>query len=198
MSVEQDTTPIKNLNRKEPNFLEEESKLLKEENLTSTCLDLSLPEDIRLKSMDKLYVVKGKDETSELVNKLSSMYQFSGLHLLRSYLHDICVKTNVHPFLKVLLIKSLCVYDEKDEIGYKALDTIYPSIGIDVATPIKVEMVVTLMKCKKYKNNAKVYFFSIINDQELEIDYRYKTILNLENLLNDKKTKKYFLQESCS
>jgi hypothetical protein len=50
------------------------------------------------------------------------------------------------------------------------------------------------MNHKKYKNQSLIYFCNIINNPSLECDYRYKTILSLEN--KDIPEKKFFLQQS--
>lgn len=188
-------TMIKFLNEDSELKLNEE-ELLKRENLSKTIVDMSLPEEIRVKALEMFYEYNGHGETLELVNKLAGMYQFSGIKLLRSYLYKICVETNINPFLKLLAIKTLCSYNENDDIGYTALNIVYPTVGKDVSTPIKVDVIILLMKCKKYRKNARDFFIDIINDNSIEVDYRYKTILNLENLV-DKDTRRYFIEESC-
>ena len=36
------------------------------------------------------------------------------------------------------------------------------------------------MKVEKYKEQSNSYFINIINDEKINCDYRYKTILSLE------------------
>jgi len=196
MSTTEDKTSINTLEDGEQPDAFDKTELLKETNLPDTIMDMSLPSHIRLEALQTLHDLKGYQETVELINKLVGMYQFSGIKSLRDYIYTICVKSNIHPLLKMILIKCLCSYNEKDDIGYKALDIVYPSVGKDVSTPIKVEVVILLMKCKKYWNNAKVFFNEIINDPTIDVDFRYKTILGLENL-DKKNTREYFLKESC-
>ena len=173
------------------------SSLLDNDNLLTTIVDLSLEEKTRLLALNKYYSLHGHQTTSEIINKLSGMYQFSGLSLLKTYLYNICTKTKLNPLLKALIVKGLCSYNKKDETGYKALDIIYPSMGLEVPTPIKVELITLLMKCKKYHKNSKIYFCSITNDPSIEVDYRYKTILSLEHLIENKKTRLHFITEAC-
>ena len=175
----------------------ESKELFEEENLSATVVDMSLSCDTRIKALEMYHKLRGKDETVEVINRIGMMYQFSGLKLLQSYLYDICVKSNIHPFLKTFIIKSLCAYDEKNEIGYKALDIVYPSMGNDVPMPCKVEVVILLMKHKKYRKSARTYFCDIVNDQSIEYDFRYKTILSLEHLIETKKKSLYFIEEAC-
>ena len=190
---ESKTTNIVLLDFKEEKV--DKTKILKERPLGEIILDMELSEDIRIEALEMFYKEKG-DETSELVNKLASMYQFSGTYLLRSFLYKVCTEADIHVLLKSVLVKSLCSFDEEDEIGYKALNILYPSIGNDIGTPCKVELAILLMNSPKYKKNALTYFCGIINNQDLEVDYRYKTILGLEHHL-DKKTSLYFIKNAC-
>lgn len=171
----------------------DEKELLDEKNLPTTACDMTIPEEIRMKALESYYLKQGMNETVEIINKLASLYQFSGISVLKSYLYNICVKSVINPFLKTILIKSLCSRDE--EIGCKVIDIVYPSMGHDVPIPCKVEIVVLLMQNKKYKEQAKIYFCDIINDSSIECVYRYKTILGLEHV--ELKKKNYFITEAC-
>ena len=62
------------------------------------------------------------------------------------------------------------------------------------ATPCQIDAVCLLMSDKKFKTQSLLYFSNIINNQELECDFRYKTILSLET--KDIKNKNFFLQHS--
>src|SRR3990167_3712436 len=181
----------------ENNLLSEhdQSKYLEPENLASTSTDLTLSSELCLQALEKYNSIHGYVSTTELINKLSTMYQLSGTKLLRGYLYDICTKSNIHPILKTIAVKSLCYYSQTDELGYKAIDIFYPSIGMDISVPCKVEIVILLMQHKKYKSQAKTYFCDIINNDLIECAFRYKTILGLEHA--DIPKKEYFIFEAC-
>jgi len=168
---------------------------LKDENLKETILDFSLSNVIRLRALNIFYEKNGMNETLEFISKLSTMYQFSGSTILKQYLYDICVNTNLNIILKITASKSLCSQnDENDLQGYKAIIIIYPdTIKNDIPIPIRVELLVLLMKCQLYKKETREFFFEIINDQKLECDFRYKTILLLENHVE--KEYSYFIKK---
>lgn len=71
----------------------------------------------------------------------------------------------------------------RNEIGYKALydtcgqlykDDSYP-------TPCKVDAIINLMEVDTYKTEAYEFFRYIIDLPNIEVDFRYKIILSLEN-----------------
>lgn len=175
--------------------------------LTSIIMDLSLEEKSRIKALDMYYNLKGADETVELINKLAMMYELSGTRAIKTYLFDICKDSNISPFLKSIGATALCSKDG-DNLGYKAIDLIFPQLGEDVGTPYKIDLIKLLMKSPEYKQQARDHFFSIINDEKIDCNYRYKAILSLEHKpeKKDEPTKedlltiekmKYFISESC-
>jgi hypothetical protein len=163
------------------------------ESLSELALDLSIPLSFRINVVELFYKQFGQEESNEIINRLSMMYQFSGTKILEKYLYDICTNCKIPPFLKITSAKSLCYFDPKNEIGYKALNIVCQNMK-EVATPCKIDAVCLLMLHKKYKTQSRLYFCNIINNMELDCDYRYKTILSLEN--KDKIDKDYFLKES--
>jgi hypothetical protein len=173
----------------------EDPCLLDDENLSKTIVDMSVSLGTRIKAVNRYYEVEGRDNTIETVNKLSMMYQLSNTKTLRQYLFTICEKATVDPFLKSISAKSLCTQDEKDELGYKAINLVYPTLGDDIGTPYKIDFVKLLMKHENYKENASSYFCSIIDNDKLNCDYRYKAILGLET---PEKTFNYFIKEACT
>lgn len=156
-------------------------------------MDGSVDVKLRIAMLYKYYKKHGEAQCTEIISRITTMYQFSGTKILEKYLYEICTKSKISPFLKITSAKSLCSFDPKKEIGYKALDTVCQDMT-DVATPCKIDAICLLMCHKSYKINARNYFCIIINNQELECDYRYKTILSLENKKLDEQD--YFIHES--
>lgn len=161
---------------------------LNDENLSKSISDLSLPLEIRIQALDLFFVKQGADNTIEIINKLRMMYELSGIKNLRSFLYEICSKSSIGPFLKSISAEALCSHNDK--LGYQALNNILPFLGDDIGTPYKIELIKTLMKSEEYKEPASNYFCNIINNMMLDCDYRYKTILSLEN--------NYFLEQACT
>ena len=112
--------------------------------------------------------------------------------MLREYLHRICLKTNINPIMKVTIIKSLCLYDENDIIGYETLNTIYPTIEKDIPTPCKVELIKLLMQKSEYEKQVTKYFTQLVNNGKIDCQYRYNIILSI-----DAKKYKNIVKEIC-
>jgi hypothetical protein len=159
---------------------ENQAEILTDDNLSKSIVDMSLSLETRIKAIDLYYQKEGGDNTVETINKLATIYEMSGTKLLRQYLFAICEKSVIEPFLKSLAARALHAFNTKDELGYKAIDMVYPMLGPDIGTPYKIDFVKMLMNSDDYKTKAKDYFCQIINDILLDCEYRYKTILSLE------------------
>ena len=167
-------------------------------NLSETITDLSLPLETRINSVKIFFDKFGQEESNELIKRLSMMYQFSGTKILEKYLYEICTNCPISAFLKLVSAKSLCYFNRDNEIGYEALDFICKDSNSmkTVATPCQIESVCLLMCHKLYKNQANTYFCNIINNPNIDCDYRYKTILSLEN--KEVPDLSFFLYEAAS
>lgn len=196
--------------------------ILDEEKLSEYILDLSLDDEVRLEAFEKYYE-KNEDNTIEILSRLSGMYQFSGAKILRQFLYNLCMKAKISSFLKLEAVKSLLSFEEpledsdiEDEeefaqikkksndaiterneyrksLSFTALNHVCSNIE-ELATPCRVEAVCMLMENTEYKEQANEYFKNIILDQKIECDFRYKTILSLENKNIESE---YFLRSAC-
>jgi len=213
------STLIDNLDDIEINEL----NVLDEENLPEYILDLSLDQTIRLEALEKCFVLN-EDNALELVSRLSGMYQFSGSKILSQFLFAICEVGKVSSFLKLEATKSLLSFEEaiegsdsgdeediaeikresdlqikkrnkyrKNE-GYKSLNIVCRGLE-NIATPYRIEAVCILMESEDYKKESYLYFRNIIGDQSIDCDFRYKTILSLEN--KNIPEPEFFLKSSC-
>lgn len=170
------------------------SVLSDENNLPSVIMDLSISLKIRITALELHHDKFGTEETTELITKLGMMYTLSGTTLIKDFLYSICTESKIPTTLRLMSAKSLCFFNEKAELGYKALDYICQDLS-NIPTPVKIDAVSILIKCPidKYHIKARNYFCKIINDIKLECDYRYKTILSLENITENI----YFIREAC-
>ena len=193
MSENKQITLIDNLSSDNEN-----NKVLINNDTISECIiDLSLPLDVRIKNIEEFYIQFGHVETIEIVNRLSSMYQMSGTKILEKYMYELTTdECKIHTFLKIAAAKSLCYFDPKKIIGYQALDNICKNFDsdIEISSPVKIESICLLMLHPSYKKQSRDYFCNIINNPNLECDYRYKTILSLEN--KNIPDKNFFIKES--
>jgi hypothetical protein len=156
-------------------------------------MDGSVGISSRIKLLDKYYNKYGESQTTEIISRLATLYQFSGTKILEKYLYEICVTSEISSYLKIISAKSLCSFNPNNELGYKSLNIICQNMK-NVATPCKIEAICLLMFYETYKKQSLIYFCRIINNPDLDCDYRYKTILSLEN--KDIPDRLFFLEKS--
>lgn len=180
---------------------EPEDVFLSDDNLSKSIVDLSISLATRIKALDMYYRKEGGNNTVETVNKLATMYEMSGTKSLRQYLFSICEKSSIEPFLKSISARALYSFDKKDLLAYQAIDLVYPQFDSQIGTPYKIDFIKMLMYSENHKQKAKEYFCQIINDNNLDCQYRFKAILSLEKTEDDKdeQTQKriaYFIKEA--
>ena len=187
------TTLIKNLNTSEEvdNTISDETDVI---SLSNTIIDMSYSLKDRISAIETLYKEHGENECNEIVNRLSTLYQFSGTKLLEKYLYEISTNSNISTVLKIVCAKSICFFDLDNIYGFNALDIICMNLE-NVPTPCQIEVVCLLMCNKKFKDNSNIYFCNIINNNSIDCDYRYKTILSLESK-SDILYKLFFIKHS--
>jgi len=170
-------------------------KKIKEEDLCNVIVDMSYDIDInqRIKYLNKIFKSRGYEYVQELINKLCIMYQFASTFLLKEFLKEISEKSKIHIDFKLNTAKIMCAINGKDDLGYKSLYKICKSKDfLNIPTPVKIDTIFILMKNSKYKTQSKRLFCNIVNNNKLNIDFRYKSILSLENKIEDI----YFIRES--
>jgi hypothetical protein len=167
------------------NIEEEDEKLIfSKDNIPSYVTDLSLSLKNRLIALDLYYKTFGIENTIEVINKLSVMYEMSGTFLLKQYLFTITQLDILDPFLQSMCAKTLWTFNNNDEQSLKAVDSVFNRFGTDVSTPYKIEFIRMLSTSSDFKERALVYFIQIIDDEKINCEYRYKTILQMEPFIN--------------
>ena len=187
----------------------EEIKEIDDNNYEKHILDLSLRYETRIKFIYRYYL-ENQNNAIEIISRISGMYQFSGAKILEKYLNGIALETNLSDFLNVEAVKGLLsftefeedIYDKDDDemkeiktesndairqrnelrqnIAYETLNIICSRLGNELATPYKIDVICSLMENEKYKEESSLYFIKIIDDNGIDCDYRYKSILSLE------------------
>ena len=187
-------TEAKQTNIEDSKLVEEDEFLsvqdFSEDKLQGIIFDFTNSQDDRFKAIELFYKLKG-EEILEIINRLNQMYIFSGTKIIEKYLFKLCIDSVIPSYLKIECAKSLCSYQprkdmpplskESIKMSHMCLDKVCQNLE-GVPTPRKVEAICLLMKYEEYKINSRNYFCNIINDQSIECEFRYKTILSLENL----------------
>ncbi len=174
------TTELSNIIFDEENIESDESHLYIE-NLSKTIMDFMLPLETRIQAINLYYENEGGDNTVEFISKLSTLYEISGTSIMKKYLFAICTESNIEPLLKSFAARALWSYNNEENLAYQAINIVYPLFGPEIGTPYKIDFVKILMNNDEYEEQAVTHFSSIINDDNLDCDFRYKTILDLEH-----------------
>ena len=165
-----------------PNSTTQEPSGLDLDNLPEIILDLSINLSTRLHALN-LYYDKNSDDVIEIICRLNGMYQMSGIKVVETYLYEICINSKISTILKLSAAKALIEYEDSSKgVAGKALNHVCNNTTIDVATPCRIEAIQLLMTYTEYKNEANTYFKQFVQDTTIECEFRYKTILNLENI----------------
>lgn len=178
-------------------------------NYEKHILDLSLRYETRIKLIHRYYT-ENQNNAIEIISRISGMYQFSGAKILEKYLNGIALETKLSDFLNVEAVKGLLsftefeedIYDKDDDemkeiktesndairqrnelrqnIAYESLNIVCSRLTDELATPYKIDVICSLMENEKYKEESSQYFIKVIDDDRIDCDYRYKSILSLE------------------
>ena len=175
----------------------------------SIILDNTVKNRTRLQVLEKYFELVSEHDTIEIINKITGIYQFSGSKILENFLYLIAVESNLSSFLKLECAKSLLSFEELEEgsdsdddeelaqiksesdtqirernlvrkqFGFKVLNDVCSNMS-DMPTPCCIEAVFLLMITNDYKEQCVEYLCSLVSDEELECDYRYKILLSVE------------------
>lgn len=162
------------------------------DDLPKIILDLSYEIDERINALTQFYKEKGYDDTIEIVNRLSMLYQLSNIKGFRKYIYEICMKTELPPYIKSILATTLFIQNKSDEFAFTCINEIYPKMG-DVSTPYKIDFLKMLMESEKYQEICLKYFLDLIKTENMDCKYRFKTIQNLE--LENSKLSSFFKEQ---
>lgn len=212
-------------NDEDDDILEIDEEILNDSNnYKKNIFDLSLSLETRIKIISKYYKIY-PDDFFEIISRITGMYSFSGTKTLEKFIYSLSTETELSSFLKIESSTSLLSFSELEEeifekddenlkeikrksndaiksrneersnLAYKSLNIVCESLDENLPTPYKVETICKLMKNEIYKEQALQYFFKIINNKEIDCEYRYKTILSLEKM--DTVSNNFYIFESC-
>jgi hypothetical protein len=168
---------------------------LKLDEIYKNSWDLSLPLNYRKGCLEEYCRIQ-PEESANIINRLNSMFMFSYSKIIEEYLYSISTDSFLDIYLRLECAKCL-TFNEKCKTGYQALNLICSKADYNLATPCRIDAIITLMKNPIYKEECLVYFCMVINDTNIDPLYRYKTIQSLEFKLEVENDKKYFTKKAC-
>ena len=152
---------------------EEEEEIFIDYNIYEKyILDLSIPNDKRIELI-KRYYNENKENTIEIISRISGMYHFRGTKILEKYLNDIALENDLSNFLKVEAIKGLLSFEEYEEDIYDDDEDEMKEIKKESNDSIKIRNEKRQNIAFKLLNNVCSL---IINDNELATPYKVEVI----------------------
>lgn len=151
--------------------------------IRSVVSDLSLALSTRLRAIEMFYRKYGEDETVEVITAFGIQYLISKVSVLQEYLYGICAPgVHLSALLKSMAAQMLHEGNPSDPSGYDALITVYPDVRSVLGTPYLVGIIKMLLLSKDPKHCQKTlqFMYGILDDAKIDEQYRYKTLLQLE------------------
>ena len=195
-------------------FLEDETQQEKGiedfEDLSEVILSFEVDEMTRLDAMNLLYQ-KNENEAVEMIYRLKSILELSGIGVVESFLVKLCTHSDIDVKLKLYIAKELYehedllyVSDSEDdeteaerkkvfndmkrkgnrsrrEKAGKILSLICSDCS-SLPTPSRVQAIKSLSKIDEHFWDSLTYFIDFLADQNISCSFRYKTLISLENL----------------
>lgn len=152
------------------------SSEMKEQDLCDFFFDGNNSITSRLKSLSLLFD-KNRDLCVECVNKVTSMFMFTPNSIFRKLLNEIVISDMD---INIRVECSRAIYDDSKIDGYRCFNTISKDI-CNFPTPLRLDIIRILMETDIYYESTLSLLIDIINDKNLECEYRYKCLLSIQS-----------------
>ena len=155
---------------------EEEEK--SEKNPEDAIFDFSLSQQQRIDSLNTYYKTNPND-IIEIISKLNSIYCMSTIGLLRRFISEVSMYSNLPIDLRIECAITLADIESSQSLGLDCLKKlrVVPDFG-ELPAPYRLELILKLVNSDWIPIDA-VYDF--IHEEILPVEYRYRTVLLLEN-----------------
>lgn len=145
--------------------------------LFNIVFDMSVSIQARLIAFKRLISID-PEIAFEICKNFMSLYTISKLTGISEFLKRVCMETYIDTSLKIQLAQML--YDKTTQTGFETLAHICSNFE-NIPIVVQIDTVKDLFWCNKYTRQAFTLLSNILDNNDLEPMFRYKTILNLEN-----------------
>ena len=174
----------------------EETFIYDQDKLSTYILDLSLSENIRIKALEMYHDIN-KENTIELISRITGMYQFSGTNIIQKFLIYICInEIKISSFLKLECAKSLLSFFEYEEDISKDDDKEFREIKEDSNAEVRARNSTRkktgynalnsvcnhIQKDREFPTPCKVDAVCMLMETN---DYKVETCLYFKDIIND-------------
>lgn len=146
--------------------------------------DMSIPSQTRIDIINNFpsHVI------IEYINRIISMYYASSNTSIKSFMIDICNNSTITFTLKIECCKCLCLKTPDDTSNYKLLHTLLETEK-ELPVPCKILAIIFLSKCDDMYNQTINHFYSIIDNNNIECEFKYRMINSLHKVHSLDETK---------
>ena len=167
-------------------------------------LDLSNPVAERIEILDN-YFLRDENGAVEVLRQLNSMWYMCGIKAIENFFLALCYSPTISSILKLSVAKSLSDSENKlvvknallsilgtsgtelgtsgTELGTSGTELGTSGTELNLPTPCRVEALELLMNYSQDSLDIIIsHLKNFLRDSKIEEEFKYKTILNLENL----------------
>jgi hypothetical protein len=147
--------------------------------------DFSLPLNVRIEAINKYYETNSSD-ILEIVCKLNAIYCMSPIGLIRKSIHEISMYCQGLPIeIRIECALTLIGIESSFVMGMKCLESLVRDIEngprpAAIPSPCRLEYILKIINSGLYPQYIDT-LYAFVNDKSMPVEYRYKSILMLEN-----------------
>lgn len=184
------------------------------DRLPEYIMDLSQPEKLRIQCLEKYFTLTG-DDSLDVINSLAGIYHMSGSKLIEKFFYRVTNSEILSSVVKYECAHNILDYEEdleeieeeddettrkiknerneqiyrsnkkRKEFSFQAINNVCSNFK-GMSAPCRFEAICKLMHPESsFTDQAIEYFSAFVLDQNIECEYRYKSILVLENRTAD-------------
>lgn len=148
---------------------------LDEDNFESYVTNWENPENIRIKVLEKIM-----ETSNDILLRLIGMFRFSNVSILKKFLVNIVLLSKIDLEQKMLVVEEICERDSKTgiELILSVSDNFEEFDKISFLK--KINFVSKLSKLEKFSELENI-LSTLMKYSSIDDDYRYKSILSIEN-----------------
>jgi len=141
--------------------------------------DFSLSQSDRVDALNRYYE-EDPDNIHEVISKLMSIYNLTNLSLLKRFLCEFVLHSSIPLIIRLDCTITLTYNDSSSSIGYSLLETLCEQMDDNIPVAQHISSILHLLNSQLYNDSASKFLYTLLRNQSIPEEMRYKTILGLE------------------
>jgi len=155
-----------------------QKEIQKDKEPQDKIFDFSLSQEERIDALNWYFTIHPENIT-ETISKLNSIYCMSPIGLMRKFIYEVAMYSELPLHLRIDCAITLADIDVSRDLGLKCLNNLIDYMDTTIPTPCKLEYILKLVNSDFKERILTLYEF--ICDARVDTAYRYRVILMLEN-----------------